>query len=165
MGMRKRVAGLSLASLACVVGLVISVGSAGASGVKVSRAGLNGTAVAAGSPATAGTKPAPACYFTDDSGNAVSSITIPTRGGSDAMYWMQYISNGHVSKKVTFALKPPAGSNQNAITTSFNTDSSSTDVTTPVGITYWSGATTSGTWTLVVTTNTGAKATCSVSAS
>jgi hypothetical protein len=163
MGMRKRVAGLSLASLACVVGLVISVGSAGASGVKVSRAGLNGTAVGAASPATAGVKPA--CYFTDDNGNAVSSITIPTRGGSDAVYWMQYISNGHTANKVTFALKPPAGSNQNASTTSFNTAGSSTNVTAPVPITFWSGGTTSGTWTLVATTNSGAKATCSVSAS
>jgi hypothetical protein len=163
MGMRKRVAGLSLASLACVVGLVFSIGSAGASGVKVSRAGLNGAAVAAASPATAGVKPA--CYFTDDSGNAVSSITIPTRGGSDAVYWMQYISNGHTANKVTFALKPPAGSTQNAITTSFNTAGSSTNITAPVGITFWNGGTTSGTWTLVVTTNSGAKATCSVSAS
>jgi hypothetical protein len=161
-GMRKRVAGISLASVACTAGVVAAVGTAGASGIKAPASNFEGQTVTTAQTVSG---PQPSCYFTNDSGAAVSSVTIPTRGGSDQMYWMQYLSNGRISKQVTFNLKPPAGSNQGPIVEKFNTGKSDTNVTAPVGITFWGNGSTSGTWTLTATTNGGYKAICSISAS
>ena len=70
--------------------------------------GVNGLP---GHAATWGAKGKATCAFTNDSGTAVSTISIDSmQGGGDTVYWMEYEPGVDESGTITFSLTGPSGS-------------------------------------------------------
>ncbi|HAW11900.1 MAG TPA: hypothetical protein DCX12_12800 [Chloroflexi bacterium] len=103
------------------------------------------------------------CAILNDSGTAVTTVTIDTQHGSDQVFWLRYEPASSAATKVTFTVTSASSSDPLAtVTQKFR---SGGGIDTPFGIPYWGGNLTTGSYKLVASDNAGGHATCTFSAS
>jgi hypothetical protein len=143
------------AILAAAAGLALAGGVTGVVAA-TSHSGMNGSARAPGAPTI------PSCSIRNDSGTAVSSISIDHMAGSDQVYWLAY-SPASGATVLTFKVTRTSSSDPLALITQKFTTSGG--VLTPFGIPFWGSNLTTGFYHLHASDNAGGKATCTFYAS
>ena len=101
------------------------------------------------------------CEIWDANGDVVTTVFASQLG--DAAYWLQYLSNGTASQKVTFLVVPrfegsPLAGQAQVFTP--NESSEFDNISTPFGIPFWGLDLTSGPWLFVVRSDSGQQAAC-----
>jgi hypothetical protein len=143
------------AIVSAAVGVALAGGVTGALAA-TSHAGTNGI------PGVRGAPTAVSCAIRNDTGQAVSSISIDRLQGADHVYWLNY-SPASGATVLTFKVTPANSTDPLTLQTQkFRT---SGPVITPFGIPYWAGNATTGFYHLHASDNAGGSANCTFYAS